>query len=54
MGENREGWSRNIYKGHTDKDKADRIEGGRWGCVVKQSGDKNGENCTLTAIKKKQ
>ena len=33
MGRNRGGPSRNIYKGHMDKAKGGRIEGGMWGCV---------------------
>ena len=28
-----EGSSRSMYKGHMDKAKGDRIEGGRWGWV---------------------
>ena len=30
MGGNREGSSKNMYKGHMDKAKGGRIEGGRW------------------------
>ena len=40
MGEKWEGLSRNMYKGHMDKAKGGRIEGGRqgwvgWGWVVR-------------------
>ena len=33
MGEIEEGSSRNMYKGHMDRAKAGRINGGRWGWV---------------------
>ena len=33
MGKIGEGSSRNMYKGHIDKAKGRRIEGGRQGCV---------------------
>ena len=33
MGENKGSPSRNIYKGHMDKAKGGRFEGGRWGWV---------------------
>ena len=48
------GPSRNMYKGHMEKAKRHKFEGGRqgwvgWGCV---RGVKNGDNCTWTTIKK--
>ena len=33
MGEIGEGPSRNMYKGHIDKAKGDRFDGGKWGWV---------------------
>ena len=42
-----ERWSRNIYKGHMDKAKGDRIEGGRWDGWARGSGESKMEKLYL-------
>ena len=47
MGKIGEGSSRNMYKGHMDKAKGSRLEGGRWGWVGQGEGRwENRDNCT--------
>ena len=53
-GANREGPSKNIYKGHMDKAKGCRYEGERWGWVGKWGMvGGNGDYCTRATIKKR-
>ena len=46
MGKIGEGSSRNMYKGHMDKAKGGRIEGGRWGWLGGERRGENGDNYT--------
>ena len=47
VGENREGLSRNMYKGPLDKAKGGSFKGGRWGWVRWEAPwGGNGDNCT--------